>query len=238
MSDPQKRYPPELRERAVRMVLEARAADPADTGAITRISKQLGVGTESLRNWVKQDPDRHRGSSGDDHRGAQAHRRAREGEPRTQAVQRDPAPGLGVFRPGGARPPVEVIVGFIDANRDELGVEPICRDLQVAPSTYYAAKSRPLSARAVRDAMLIPLLVHDLGARTSGSMGCASSGRRPGAPATTSGGTRWPASWAWPASRGCAGARSARPPRPIRPLSATRTWSSGSSVPNARTPCG
>jgi transposase len=55
MSDPQKRYPPELRERAVRMVFEARAADPADTGAITRISKQLGVGTESLRNWVKQD---------------------------------------------------------------------------------------------------------------------------------------------------------------------------------------
>lgn len=54
MSDPQKRYPPELRERAVRMVLEARAADPNDTAAITRISKQLGVGTESLRNWVKQ----------------------------------------------------------------------------------------------------------------------------------------------------------------------------------------
>ena len=47
---------------------------------------------------------------------------------------------------------MEVIVDFIDANRDELGVEPICRELQVAPSTYYAAKSRPLSARAVRDA--------------------------------------------------------------------------------------
>ena len=54
---------------------------------------------------------------------------------------------------------MEVIVGFIDANRDELGVEPICRDLQVAPSTYDAAKSRPLSARAIRDAMLIPVLV-------------------------------------------------------------------------------
>jgi transposase len=36
------------------MVLEARAADPNDTRAITRISEQLGVGTESLRNWVKQ----------------------------------------------------------------------------------------------------------------------------------------------------------------------------------------
>jgi putative transposase len=54
---------------------------------------------------------------------------------------------------------VEVIVGFIDENRDELGVEPICADLQVAPSTYYAAKSRPLSARALRDAVMIPILL-------------------------------------------------------------------------------
>jgi putative transposase len=53
---------------------------------------------------------------------------------------------------------VEVIVGFIDANRDELGVEPICGELQVAPSTYYAAKSRAASARALRDAYLIPVL--------------------------------------------------------------------------------
>ena len=54
MGDPQKRYPPDLRERAVRMVLEDRAADPTDTGIITRISGQLGCGAESLRNWVKQ----------------------------------------------------------------------------------------------------------------------------------------------------------------------------------------
>ena len=52
-----------------------------------------------------------------------------------------------------------MMVAFIDANRGELGVEPICRELQVAPSTYYAAKSRPPSARAVRDAVLIPMLV-------------------------------------------------------------------------------
>lgn len=47
---------------------------------------------------------------------------------------------------------------FIDANRDELGVEPICSVLQVAPSTYYAAKARPPSAREVRDAVLRPVL--------------------------------------------------------------------------------
>jgi putative transposase len=52
-----------------------------------------------------------------------------------------------------------VIVEFIDDNRDEFGVEPICSVLQVAPSTYYATKSRPLSARAARDAVMIPALV-------------------------------------------------------------------------------
>jgi len=40
-----------------------------------------------------------------------------------------------------------------------LGVEPICEALQVAPSSYYAARSRPLSERAQRDAQLIPRLV-------------------------------------------------------------------------------
>ena len=54
---------------------------------------------------------------------------------------------------------MEVIVGFIDEHREELGVEPVCRDLQVAPSTYYAAKKRPPSARAVRDAVMLPILL-------------------------------------------------------------------------------
>jgi putative transposase len=50
-----------------------------------------------------------------------------------------------------------VIVWFIDTHRDEFGVEPICRALQMAPSTYYAAQRRELapSARAVRDAVMM-----------------------------------------------------------------------------------
>ncbi len=51
------------------------------------------------------------------------------------------------------------MVEFIDHNRGDLGVEPICNVLQFAPSTYYAAKKRQPSARAKRDAMLIPILV-------------------------------------------------------------------------------
>lgn len=40
---------------------------------------------------------------------------------------------------------------FISAHRERWGVEPICRVLRVAPSAYYAALSRPLSARRQRD---------------------------------------------------------------------------------------
>lgn len=47
---------------------------------------------------------------------------------------------------------------FIDAHRDRFGVEPICQVLQVAPSTYYAARCRPPSARQVRDEALKPKL--------------------------------------------------------------------------------
>jgi putative transposase len=46
------------------------------------------------------------------------------------------------------------VTRFIDGHRDRWGVEPICRVLQVAPATYYAARSRPPSARALRDAQL------------------------------------------------------------------------------------
>jgi len=49
-----KRYPPELRERAVKMVQELRAQDPRDKTVISRVARQLGVGDESLRSWVKQ----------------------------------------------------------------------------------------------------------------------------------------------------------------------------------------
>jgi putative transposase len=54
-----------------------------------------------------------------------------------------------------------VIVGFVDDHRDVFGVEPICRALRVAPSTYYAAKRRKTSpsARAVRDAVMMQILM-------------------------------------------------------------------------------
>ena len=49
-----KRYPDELKERAVKMVQTLRREDPSDHGVTSRVARQLGVGTESLRQWVKQ----------------------------------------------------------------------------------------------------------------------------------------------------------------------------------------
>jgi putative transposase len=47
-------------------------------------------------------------------------------------------------------------VKFIASHRSRFGVEPICRVLEVAPSTYYAAAARPLSARRQEDERLKP----------------------------------------------------------------------------------
>lgn len=50
-----KRYPAELRERAVRMVAEIRADHESDWAAITEVAKLLGVGTpETVRKWCRQ----------------------------------------------------------------------------------------------------------------------------------------------------------------------------------------
>ena len=46
------------------------------------------------------------------------------------------------------------MIAYIDRNKHRYGVEPICRVLPIAPSTYYAANRRPASARAVRDTQL------------------------------------------------------------------------------------
>ena len=49
-----KRYPPEIRERAVRLVVQARKDSGEQQGHVARIARQLDVGAETLRNWVRQ----------------------------------------------------------------------------------------------------------------------------------------------------------------------------------------
>lgn len=49
-----RRYSPETKERAVRMVLQLRKETGEKHGSVKRVAAQLDVGVESLRSWVKQ----------------------------------------------------------------------------------------------------------------------------------------------------------------------------------------
>ena len=76
-----------------------------------------------------------------------------------ETSERDFVGGLKFFCEG-ARPSTAVVVDFIDIHKDRFGVEPICKvlrehDCGIAPSTYYAAKNRSLSARVVRDQVVV-----------------------------------------------------------------------------------
>jgi transposase len=59
MSEPdkhpaQRRYPEELKDRGVRMAREVAEREGSWEGVVPRVARQLGVGVESLRTWVKQ----------------------------------------------------------------------------------------------------------------------------------------------------------------------------------------
>ena len=49
-----RQYPPELKQRAIRMVLESFDRGEERQGTVTRIARQLDIGAESLRRWVVQ----------------------------------------------------------------------------------------------------------------------------------------------------------------------------------------
>ncbi|WP_371684206.1 IS3 family transposase [Flaviflexus sp.] len=159
----QRRYSPEEKAAAVRMVRALRKELGTKNGTVKRVADQLGYGPESVRTWVRQadiDEGQAPGVSTDEAR------RLLELEQENRELRRanEILKRAAFFLRGGTGPPTQEIVAFIDLNRDDivagrrLGVESICRVLQVAPSTYYAAKKRGPSARAIRDAELIPQL--------------------------------------------------------------------------------
>lgn len=145
----------------MRLVAEARKEDPelSLNAAVVRIGQRTGVNADTLRGWCKQaaiDAGERPGTTTSD---AQRIKALEARSARAQARERDLVGGLVVLR-AGARPATAVVVAFIDDYRDRFGVEPICRVLtehgvQIAPSGYYAFKSRPASARAVRDEELV-----------------------------------------------------------------------------------
>ncbi|WP_429573997.1 IS3 family transposase [Paraburkholderia sp. UCT70] len=153
------RYSPEVRERAVRMVLEHQSDRESQWKVIASIAAKFGCSGETLRSWVRKE-ERDRGlrpgtSTQEQDRLKELERENRELRQVNEILRKASA----YFAPGGARPPTEVMITFIDDHRHVYGVEPICRVLPIAPSTYYTHVARRVNPglvppRAQRDRML------------------------------------------------------------------------------------
>ena len=167
-----KRYPLELRERAVRMVVEVRGEQESEWASMTKVAGLLGVGTpETVRKWVRQAAiDEGSGPGQTSQDSAEVKRLERENAELKRANSILKA-AVGFVR-GRTRPATSLIVAFIadhvgtrhaDADGQGLrwGVESICAQLTelgctIAPATYYEHRSRTPSKQQLRDEALRP----------------------------------------------------------------------------------
>ncbi|MGG7519792.1 IS3 family transposase, partial [Allorhizobium undicola] len=150
------KFSPEVRARAVRMVMEHEAEHPSRWAAVSSIAAKIGCSAHTLHEWVKKsevDSGKRAGLPSDVAEKMKAlERENRELRQANEILRKASA----YFCPGGARPPTEAMISFIDEHRSVLGVEPICKLLPIAPSTYYEVVAKRtdvgrLSARARRD---------------------------------------------------------------------------------------
>ncbi|MGH7927887.1 MAG: IS3 family transposase [Candidatus Binatia bacterium] len=150
------RYSPEVRERAVRLVFEHQGEHASQWAALTSIASKIGCTPETLRKWVRRaetDQGQRSGTTTDDRERLKKLERENKELRRANDILRTAS---AFFCPGGARPPTEVMVTYIDGHKERFGIEPICAVLPIAPSTYYANKAQHRdpdrrSARAIRD---------------------------------------------------------------------------------------
>lgn len=127
--------------------------------AISSIASKIECTAQTLRNWVRQaerDLGLHGGMRHVERERLKELERENHELKRVNKVLRKAS---AFFRTGGARPPREVIMAFIDAHHAKYGVEPVCAQLPIVPSTYHerrapAAALGRLPARARFDRML------------------------------------------------------------------------------------
>ncbi|WP_414836362.1 IS3 family transposase [Escherichia coli] len=151
------RFSPEVRQRAVRMVLESQGEYDSQWAAICSIAPKIGCTPETLRVWVRL---HERDTGGGDGGLTTAERqRLKELERENRELRRSNdilRQASAYFCEGGVRPPLEKIMPLLDKLREQYGVGPVCSELHIAPSTYYHCQQQrhhpdKRSARAQRD---------------------------------------------------------------------------------------
>ncbi|WP_434083177.1 IS3 family transposase [Escherichia coli] len=151
------RFSPEVRQRAVRMVLESQGEYDSQWATICSIAPKIGCTPETLRVWVRQ---HERDTGGGDGGLTTAERqRLKELERENRELRRSNdilRQASAYFCEGGVRPPLEKMMPLLDKLREQYGVGPVCSELHIAPSTYYHCQQQrhhpdKRSARAQRD---------------------------------------------------------------------------------------
>nr|WP_201263851.1 IS3 family transposase [Escherichia coli] len=151
------RFSPEVRQRAVRMVLESQGEYDSQWAAICSIAPKIGCTPETLRVWVRQH-ERDTGS-GDGGLTTAERQRLKELERENRELRRSNdilRQASAYFGEGGVRPPLEKMMPLLDKLREQYGVGPVCSELHIAPSTYYHCQQQrhhpdKRSARAQHD---------------------------------------------------------------------------------------
>ncbi|EMS5081673.1 IS3 family transposase [Escherichia coli] len=151
------RFSPEVRQRAVRMVLESQGEYDSQWAAICFIAPKIGCTPETLRVWVRQH-ERDTGG-GDGGLTTVERQRLKELERENRELRRSNdilRQASAYFGEGGVRPPLEKVMPLLDKLRKLYGVGPVCSELHIAPSTYYHCQQQrhhpdKRSARAQRD---------------------------------------------------------------------------------------
>ncbi|HDX6694747.1 TPA: IS3 family transposase [Escherichia coli] len=151
------RFSPEVRQRAIRMVLESQGEYDSQWAAICSIAPKIGCTPETLRVWVRQ---HERDTGGGDGGLTTAERqRLKELERENRELRRSNdilRQASAYFGEGGVRPPLEKMMPLLDKLREQYGVGPVCSELHIAPSTYYHCQQQrhhpdKRSARAQHD---------------------------------------------------------------------------------------
>ncbi|HAX8595361.1 TPA: IS3 family transposase [Escherichia coli] len=151
------RFSPEVRQRAVRMVLESQGEYDSQWATICSIAPKIGCTPETLRVWVRQ---HERDTGGGDGGLTTAERqRLKELERENRELRRSNdilRQASAYFAKAEFDRLWKKLMPLLDKLREQYGVGPLCSELHIAPSTYYHCQQQrhhpdKRSARAQRD---------------------------------------------------------------------------------------
>ncbi|EFI7814435.1 IS3 family transposase [Escherichia coli] len=151
------RFSPEVRQRAIRMVLESQGEYDSQWAAICSIAPKIGCTPETLRVWVRQ---HERDTGGGDGGLTTAERqRLKELERENRELRRSNdilRQASAYFAKAEFDRLWKKLMPLLDKLREQYGVGPLCSELHIAPSTYYHCQQQrhhpdKRSARAQRD---------------------------------------------------------------------------------------